>query len=74
MGSNSSSGDEWIELRNITNNSISLSGWTIKARDGKPEIHLSKTIKGFGFFLLERGNDNSTPKKGRLNLYGRLKQ
>lgn len=53
------SSDEWIELYNTTSQPIDLSGWTLKAIDGTPEITLSGTIPANGYFLLERTDDNA---------------
>ena len=33
MGSAASASDEWIELKNTTNESINLSGWTLQSVD-----------------------------------------
>ena len=61
MGTEVSYNDEWIELRNKTNSSISLEGWVLKATDGTPEINLTGTMLAQGFYLLERTDDNSVP-------------
>ena len=49
---------EWIELRNMTDNPIDLSGWTlISATDGSPAITLTGVIPANGpngYYLLER--------------------
>ncbi len=61
MGTESSYNDEWIELYNNTDSSINLNGWSIKAIDETPEINLTGTISGKGFYLLERTNDTTVP-------------
>lgn len=61
MGTLVSASDEWIELKNTTNETIDLTGWTLKAQDGTPNIILSKTIEPNGYFLLERTNDDTVP-------------
>lgn len=61
MGTTVSYADEWIELYNTTGQSISLSGWTLRATDGEPNISLSGTIEPHGYFLLERTDDTSVP-------------
>lgn len=61
MGTEISYNDEWIELRNKIDSSISLEGWVLKATDGTPEINLTGTILAQGFYLLERTDDNSVP-------------
>jgi hypothetical protein len=59
MGTTTSASDEWIELKNTTASSISLSGWTLNATDGTPAITLSGSIGPNGYFLLERTDDNT---------------
>ena len=59
MGTATSSNDEWIELYNTTANQIDLSGWTLKSKDGTPNISLSGNIGSFGFYLLERTADTT---------------
>jgi len=61
MGTVVSYNDEWIELYNNGDTAINLDGWTLKADDGAPEINLSGTIHGKGFFLLERTDDETLP-------------
>jgi hypothetical protein len=61
MGTNTSYSDEWIELYNNTNSSVSLENWALKAIDGTPEINLSGIILANGFFLLERTDDTTIP-------------
>ncbi len=58
MGTATSSNDEWLELYNPTNAPVDLTGWTLKSKDGTPNISLSGTIVSFGFYLLERTNDS----------------
>jgi len=63
MGSTVSVNDEWIELRNISNQNIDLSNWQIINKGRQIEINLSqlknKSLAGGGFILLERTDDNS---------------
>ena len=61
MGTTTSSSNEWIELYNTTGSSISLSGWTLRATDGTPNISLTGSIGGYSYYLLERTDDNSVP-------------
>lgn len=61
MGTTSSSSDEWIELKNITGDTIDLSGWTLIATDGTPTIELEGVIPSQGYYLLERTDDDTTP-------------
>jgi len=51
--------DEWIELYNVTNATINITGWTLRAADGSPSITLNGTIPAGGYFLLERDDDNT---------------
>ncbi len=61
MGTSVSANDEWLELKNNTDQEIDLTGWALKAADGTPEIALSGTIPAQGYFLLERTDDSSVP-------------
>lgn len=59
MGSSASSDDEWIELRNMTDNDIDLSGWKLfGARVGDAVLTIgSGTISANGFFLISNFSD-----------------
>lgn len=57
-GTAASANAEWIELKNITDDPIDLTGWTLRADDGTPNITLSGVITVNGYFLLERSNDS----------------
>jgi len=57
-GTLASSYDEWIELRNTTSHSISLSGWTL-SDSGDINVHLSGSVPPHGYFLLERSDDGT---------------
>ncbi|MDP2647822.1 MAG: lamin tail domain-containing protein [Candidatus Yanofskybacteria bacterium] len=62
MGTRNSTSDEWIELYNPTNETIDLTGWTLKSLTGTnpdPKILLSGTIGPLSYFLLERTNDST---------------
>ncbi|MGM7681340.1 phospholipase D-like domain-containing protein [Cytobacillus sp. Hm23] len=59
MGTNVSSNDEWVELYNNTNKTISIDGWTLSSTDGTPTIHLNGDISPNGYFLLERTDDST---------------
>jgi len=62
MGTSASlSNDEWIELRNITNKTINLNNWNLKSKDGTPDITLIGNISPFGFYVLERTDDQTLP-------------
>lgn len=68
-GTISSSDDEWIELYNTSGFAINLAGWKLVAVDGTPNINLSGSIPGHGFFLLERSNDCSVSDIGADIIY-----
>ena len=61
MGTTSNTANEWIELYNTTGSSISLTGWTLRSTDGTPNISLTGSIGAYGYYLLERTDDNSVP-------------
>jgi len=61
MGTDSFYSDEWVELHNITQTPIDLSGWKIIAQDTTPKITLSGVIPAQSFYLLERTDDNTIP-------------
>lgn len=57
MGSAASSSDEWIELRNMTNEAVDVSGWKMTRRSSGQEvamlsIPLGKSIEPMGYFLI----------------------
>ncbi len=51
--------DEWIELYNTTGTPIDLTGWRLYAGDGSPNLTLSGTIPPYGYYLIERDDDNT---------------
>lgn len=59
MGTKADHNDEWIELYNIDNYDIDLTGWTLEAEDGTPTINLTATISANEYFLLERTDDQA---------------
>ncbi len=59
MGTANSTYDEWIELANLGDLSVNLSGWQLVAEDGSPKIALIGEISAGGYFLLERTDDDS---------------
>ena len=61
MGTKTSANDEWMELKNNTNQDIKLDGWLLKTTNGKLKIHLGGKIPANGFYLLERTDDASVP-------------
>lgn len=58
-GTQASTSDEWMELRNNTSSTVDLAGWTLSAADGTPNIILSGNITAGGYFLLERTADTT---------------
>jgi len=59
---------EWIELFNTTDSPVDLEGWQLISSDGAPHIHLQGVLLPHtdadatsGYFLLERGSDESVP-------------
>jgi hypothetical protein len=61
MGSAASSADEWIELTNDGTLTQDLSGWTIVGKGGKTVVSLSGSVPPGGYFLIERGDDETVP-------------
>lgn len=61
MGSTGSANAEWIELYNDASESVPLSGWTLTGAGTSPNITLSGTIAGNGYYLLERTSDATVP-------------
>ncbi len=60
-GTPSSSNDEWMELFNESEETVSLENWTLTSTDGTPDILLNGEIEPQGFFLLERTDDTTVP-------------
>jgi len=75
MGSSKSTADEWLELRNMTDHDITLSGFKIKKFDGATYVDMvtipttipAKSIPTHGYFLVSNyapGSVNTTLKAG----------
>jgi hypothetical protein len=60
-GTAANAADEWIELYNTTDYSLSLTGLSLVAVDGQPTIALNGLIPPNGYFLLERTDDSTIP-------------
>jgi len=67
MGSSTNTDDEWIELRNMTGNSIDLSNWQITSLVGTTNketlmltIPSGKTISANGYFLISHFNKDTS--------------
>jgi hypothetical protein len=58
-GTASDAADQWIELFNITDQPINLSGWSLIALDGELAVTLTGVINAEDYFLLERTDDNT---------------
>ena len=60
MGTAAGYANEWLELYNTTDQAIDLTGWSIVAADGTPNIPLSGVISAsdhlctYSFVLLKR--------------------
>ena len=61
MGTTESSNNEWIELYNPTSIPVDVTGWTIQALDGSPNIILKGVIPAYRFFMLERTSEDTLP-------------
>ncbi|MBI2604409.1 MAG: lamin tail domain-containing protein, partial [Candidatus Harrisonbacteria bacterium] len=63
MGSQQSSSDEWMELKNISGGVLDVSGWQVV--DKADQIHATlppaTAIPAGGLYLLERTNDDTVP-------------
>lgn len=58
-GTAASVADEWIELLNTTELTVSLTGWRIRAVDGDPDLLLSGDIAPGATYLVERTDDDT---------------
>ncbi len=67
-GTAASSSDEWIELHNPGSETVNLSGWTL-SDGGDIHISLAGEIAAFGFFLLERTDDNCVSDIAAQQIY-----
>jgi phosphatidylserine/phosphatidylglycerophosphate/cardiolipin synthase-like enzyme len=59
MGTSNDYNDEWIELYNNSGSPVVLDGWKLNTADGTPSITLSGTIPAYGYYLLERTDDQA---------------
>ncbi|MEW6216413.1 MAG: lamin tail domain-containing protein, partial [Candidatus Bipolaricaulota bacterium] len=66
-GTAASPNDQWIELTNITENAVDLTGWSLRWRLTQPTtpgerewkvVELRGTIAPYATYLLERGSDD----------------
>ena len=71
MGTENSSNDEWIELKNIWGIPVNLEGWRLQDKDRQIEIIFEENdvIPAGGYFLLERTDDDSIPDAPADKIY-----
>ncbi len=63
MGTELSSSDEWIELKNVLGEEVNMNGWQLLDKDNQIKIVFDATdiIPANGLYLLERTDDLSVP-------------
>ncbi|MBI4138351.1 MAG: lamin tail domain-containing protein [Candidatus Wildermuthbacteria bacterium] len=71
MGTLVSANDEWIELKNLTNEPVVLSGWQLLDKDEQIAVvfEQSDSILANGFYLLERTDDSSVADISASKIY-----
>ncbi|NLE76908.1 MAG: hypothetical protein GX605_09170 [Chloroflexi bacterium] len=69
MGTAASAQSEWIELRNLSHEPLTLEGWILAAADGVPQIRLQGTAPPHAHFLLERTGDDTVPEVAADQVY-----
>jgi hypothetical protein len=71
MGTTNSANDEWIELRNISSETIDMSGWRLLDQDDQINIifPLDTVIVPGQIFLLERTDDNTVSARSADLIY-----
>ena len=70
MGTATSSSDEWIELYNPTNRTIKMENFVLYSSTNlAPYIKLTSLISPFGYYLLERTDDNAVPDIAADKIY-----
>ncbi len=74
MGTAASPYDEWIELKNTSEEIVNLEGWKLKSEEGTPEIKLKGIISPQEFLILERTDEDTLPEiKADITYTGGLK-
>ncbi|RLC43834.1 MAG: hypothetical protein DRH70_09520, partial [Candidatus Coatesbacteria bacterium] len=65
------SNDEWMELKNISNFSVDISGWQIFDKEQQIRVIFASgtVLLPKSFYLLERTDDNSVPNVGADLVY-----
>ncbi len=71
MGTNESSNNEWIEIKNIEGKEVNLSGWQLINENEKLKVALPNGAKipAAGFYILER-KEEAVPELKADMLYG----
>lgn len=71
MGNQSSPNNEWMELKNISSQTINLENWQIFNENRRLVIHFGAKDKilPHHFFLLERSDDQSVPSQKADKIY-----
>jgi hypothetical protein len=71
MGSSESYSDEWIELKNISGQSINLAGWQLQNKNQKIKVFFGANdiIAPGGLYLLERTDNNSVAEVTADKIY-----
>ncbi|MDP3901508.1 MAG: lamin tail domain-containing protein, partial [bacterium] len=61
MGTLNDANNEWIELRNLTNNGLDITGWQLIDMGKQIKAILNGKISAGGFYMLERTDDDTLP-------------
>ena len=61
MGTEKSSFDEWLELKNLSDKEIDLTGWQFQNQKGTIKVVLKGKLSPDGLYLLERSSDDTLP-------------
>ncbi len=71
MGTAANYSDEWIELKNISGQEISLAGWQLQNKNRKIKVAFApgETLPPQGLYLLERTDDDSVPQVAADKIY-----
>ena len=61
MGTTNSANDEWIELKNVSEEEVTLEGWQLLDASGQIEVIFTNQdiIAASGFYILERTDDTT---------------
>lgn len=63
MGTTQSYADEWIELKNVSDQTVNIEGWQLQNKKQKMKAVFSENaiIEPSGFYIMERTNDDTIP-------------